>query len=188
MDISLTVLELVCISIGAGGALIFDFFFLLSLRDHKVRQYEIKSLKRLNLYSLVCISLSLVTYMTMVALYVERSTDLEIGFSLSKILIMAVAFLSALTLRKIHLPTLERYQNNYLHLSQNMVVHQDSLVATAAFSSVSWLSIILLTTLENRQVDIPFFENGLTIILTFIAVSYVASKVAVYLKKKIISA
>jgi hypothetical protein len=187
MDITLSVVELVSVSVGAGAALIFDFFFLLSLRDHKVRQYEIKSLQRLSLCCIVGAMLALFSYIILLAMFIESSTTLELGFSLTKILILTIALLTALTLRKIHLPTLARYQSSYLHLSDSMVHHQDSLVATAAFSSVSWLAIILLTTLEARGVDIPFLNNGLAVMLVYIVIGYAASKAAVHIKKKIIS-
>jgi hypothetical protein len=129
--------------------------------------------------------ISLGIYITILITKLEVSTDILIGFSSAKLIILGIALLCALTLRKIHLPTLVRYQENYFHLSENMVYHQDSLAGTAAFSTVSWLAIIFLTSLEYKGINISDF-SFLKIIVTYFALAMITSHIFVFMKNRIL--
>ena len=186
MDIILSTIELVCISLAAGSAFIFDSFFLLSLKDHKLKVYEKEALFRISLMTVTASVLALGIYIAILVTKLDSPTDIYIEFSSAKLIILMIALLSALTLRVIHLPTLVRYQENYFHLSEKMVIHQDSLAGTSAFSSVSWLFVIFLTSIEYKELDISHF-SFIKIIVTFLAVAMVTSHIFVFLKNKILT-
>ncbi len=186
MDLFLSTFQLVCISLAAGSSFIFDSFFLLSLKDHKLKLYEKQALFRISLMTVTASIIALGTYITLLITHLDAPSDLEIGFSSAKIIILGIALLCALTLRRIHLPTLVRYQENYFHLSENMVYHQDSLAGTAAFSTVSWLTVIFLTSIEYKGLTMSDF-SFLKIIVTYLTLAMITSHIFVFIKNRILT-
>lgn len=186
MTFAFTVIELVCISLGAGAAFIFDSFFIMSKRFHKIKPFEAALLRRLSLFSIAGSSLALFLYMIVLALQFEIASDMRISLSLAKIIFLSLALLTGLALRKIHLNNLLRHQLNYGHLSEHMIAHPNPLIATAAYSTVSWMAVIFLTAIEYRQADIVFQFGFLHIIIFYIICGFLASKAAVFIKKNLV--
>jgi len=187
MDLTLSTLELVCISLGAGSAFIFDSFFMLSLKDHKLRKIEVKMLYRISLLGVTSAILALCFYIALVITELQASTDLSIGFATAKLIIFGVALSAGLALRSIHLPALVRHQTDYLHLSERMVEHQNPLIATAAHSTVAWIFVVFLTAVDSRGLVSTLNVTFIPIILTYIAIAYLASHVAVFVKNRILT-
>ncbi len=198
MIILFNTLELVCISIGAGAAFIFDSFFFISHKKHKVSALEYGMLQRINLLSTVACGFAILAYALEIALTVENSEniignsalDISLDISLSKIILLTVAILAGLTMRKIHLPTLRRHQNEHAHLSETMLEHNRSLVSTAVYSTISWAYVVFLTAVQTTN---DFFyglnnENTFIIIaLSYIVICYAMEKVIFHLKNRYFS-
>ncbi|MCF7865060.1 MAG: hypothetical protein K9M11_00955 [Candidatus Pacebacteria bacterium] len=184
MDLLFISLEQVCIAIGAGSAFIFTSFFILSLKNHIIKPHEYVMLKSLSLFSLVSAFLGLICFIINTSFYLESAVDFKIGLVSAKLIIFSLAFLSEMTLRKIHLPTLMRHQKAYFHLSNTMLFHQDPLVATATFSLVSWVFIIFLSALDFRGISSHISLNFVEVIVSYIIISYTLSKLAIYFKEK----
>lgn len=184
MELLFLSFEQVCIALGAGSAFIFSTFFILSLKDHVIKPHEYAMLKSLSLFSLISAAIGLVTFIINTALYLESAADFKIGFVSAKLIIFSLALLTEMTLRKIHLPSLIRHQKTYFHLSHTMTHHSDPLVATASFGLISWLFIIILSTLEFRGIAGSISFNFIEIILAYIVSAYVLSKAAIYFKEK----
>lgn len=177
-------LEQVCIALGAGSAFIFSSFFILSVKDHMVKPHEYAMLKSLSLFSLVSASIGIVCFLINTALHLESAVDFRIGLISAKLIIFSLALVSEMTLRKIHLPNLMRHQKTYFHLSNTMVHHPDPLIATSAFSMISWLFIIFLSTLEFRQISQYTNLNFIEVILAYIVSAFILSKIAIAFKEK----
>lgn len=184
MDLLFLSFEQVSIAIGAGSSFIFASFFILSLKNHIIKPHEYKMLKSLSFFSLVSACLGLASFIINTSLYLETAQDFRIGLVSAKLIIFSLALLAEMTLRKIHLPTLMRHQKSYFHLSNTMLYHQDPLVATATFSLISWLYIIFLSTLEFRGLSNEIPVNFLEVIISYILISYILSKLAIYFKEK----
>jgi hypothetical protein len=184
MDFLFLSLEQVCIALGAGSAFIFSSFFILSAKNHIIKPHEYAMLKSLSFFSLVSACIGLVSFIINTSLYLESATDFPIGLISAKLIIFSLALLSEMTLRKIHLPTLMRHQKSYFHLSNTMLYHQDPLVATATFGLVSWMFIILISTLQFRQLSGQIQVSFAAILVAYILVAYLLSKAAIYFKEK----
>jgi hypothetical protein len=143
-------------------------------------------LRRLSLFSVVSAVIALFSYLIYLGLQFETASDVRIGFLLAKIVLMALALLTGLSLRRLHLRALLRHQNTYGHLSDSMVAHTDTLVATAAYSTVAWMAVIVLTAIEYRQAQDAFRFGFLHIIIAYILVGYCASKAAIFLKRNLV--
>ena len=184
MEVILFSLELVSIALGAGSAFIFSSFFILSLKDHKVQDYEYESLKRLNTFSLMSAFLGIIFYICNTALFFETAPDFDIGQISAKLIIFSLALISEMTLRKIHLPTLMRHQQAYIHLSDKMMHHQDPLISTSVFNLISWIFIILLTSMQYNEFNSEFIFTFPQILISYIVLTFICSKVAIFWKEK----
>lgn len=184
MDFLFLSFEQVCIALGAGSAFIFSSFFILSLKDHIIKPHEYKMLKSLSFFSLVSACIGIVAFVINTSFYLESGADFKIGLVSAKLIIFSLALLSEMTLRKIHLPTLMRHQKAYFHLSNSMSHHQDPLIATSAFGLVSWMFIIFLSTLDFRGISSQISLNFLEVMVSYIFVSYLLGKLAIYFKER----
>jgi hypothetical protein len=187
MDVLFYAIELVCIAVGAGSAFIFDSFFTLSLKHHKIQLHEEKMLSQISLFAVISSAIGLMVYTLLLATKLEMGIIQTLDIALLKIILFSIALLTSLTLRKIHLPQLLRYQKQYFHLSLHFGRHQDSLVSTAVYSTVSWMSIIILTVIEEYK-QIQFSSASiLSIAILYICVSMLLSQTAIWFKNKHLS-
>lgn len=192
-------IQIVCIALGAAGAFIFDSFFLLSRRQHKVTSTEYSMLQRINLLSLVACSVAMLFFVFEIASYISNAgnnpasmsvANLDLNSLSMKFLLFIIAFMTALTIRKIHLPALRRHQGSYAHLSESFVEHQRSLISTAVYSTVSWMSIIFLSSLETVDggsiLENFSSYNFITLLILYILICYVAEYILFNFKQKFI--
>ena len=191
MDLLFLILQLVGISLGAGAAFIFDCFFIISLKNHRISVREEKILSRLSLLSIIASTVAIFSYIIVLSFQFEENSisATGIGFATAKLLIFSFALLCGITLRKIHLPALLRHQQTYFHLSESMLLHQDSLISTAIYSTVSWLAVLTLTAIEQKQaiysVSLTQY-NFLHIIVIYIAVAITCNYVGLLIKNKVL--
>jgi hypothetical protein len=184
MEFILLSLEQACIALGAGSAFIFSSFFILSVKDHIIKPHEYTMLKSLSLFSLVSASIGIFCFVLNSVFYIQSAVDLRIGLISAKLIVFALALISEMTLRKIHLPNLMRHQKTYFHLSDTMSHHPDPLIATASFGIVSWIFIIFLSTLEFRQISPYVSFSFVEIILAYIVSAFVLGKIAIAFKDR----
>lgn len=184
MEFLFLTLEQVCIALGAGSAFIFSSFFILSVKDHIVEHHEYRMLKSLSLFSVISASIGIACFIINTAIYLESSADFRIGLISAKLIIFSLALISEMALRKIHLPNLMRHQKSYFHLSNSMVHHPDPLIATAAFSLISWVFIIFISTIEFRDLAPRISLSFVEIILAYIVTSYLLGKIAILYKER----
>lgn len=182
MDVLLHAIELVCIAVGAGSALIFDTFFMLSLKQHKIALHEERMLSSINFFSICSAMIGILVYAFLIALQLESGLLGALDIAFAKIFLFGITLVAGLTVRKIHLPTLLRYQKQYFHLSLTFDRHQDSLVSTGVFSITAWLFLITLTVIEQyktvQDVHISIFAIG----LAYIVLALTLSRLAIYFK------
>lgn len=189
MDLTLHVFELVGLSLGAGGAFIFNSFFILCLKDHKLKQHEITALSRINLLSLTASVIGFASYILYLASLLEQLIVPDLGIAGLKLALYALAIITGLTLRKIHIPSLVRHQHQYSHLSPAFQFHQNTLASTASYSNLAWIFIIILTAASVHQGELTTLisENILAVSLSFIGISLIASRLSIYLKDVLLS-
>lgn len=185
MNLTFLTIQFVCISVGAGAAFLFDSFFFVSKHTHKVRAPELKTLRRLSLMSLVGSIGALSFYFIGISQESELVVLNHIDVYAVKTLFLALAFLTSLALRRIHLVSLVRYQKEYDHLSDTMLHHPSALVGTCTYSTISWMFVLFLTAFEAQHNNI-LSVNILNLVLLYVALSFILSKLLVYIKKHFI--
>jgi len=141
---ALTTVQLVAIALGAAAAFIIDMFFIASLSHSKLRPKEILMVRRLNLLSIssAVIALFIQTFI----LFMIEATIPEnfLTFSFVTILFTIAAMVCSITLRKVHIPMIIRYQNQHAHLSDHHMHHGEEIVLISTISTVSWVTVLII--------------------------------------------
>lgn len=142
--IVLTTVQLVAIALGAAGAFIIDMFFITSLSHSRLRPHEVSMVRRLSLLSIV--SACLAIFLQTLILFSIRQTipDSFLSFSFVTIIFTIAALICSITLRKVHIPTLLRHQNDHSHLSDHHLHHGEDIVLVSTISTVSWLLVLII--------------------------------------------
>jgi hypothetical protein len=185
-------LELTAISLGAGASFIFDSFFILSLKNHHLKDQEVKVLSRLNNISIISIIVAFISTTLFHAMILENDLYMSISPQLIvlKIILYMIIFVAILTLRRIHIPSLLRHQRQYIHLSDKFKNHQDSLISTVTYSSMSWLLIIFIVATSNYQDPaggVMLFDNIWLFVVLYILGGFILSKINIFIKNRLIS-
>jgi hypothetical protein len=183
--LTLVAIYVLAIAVGAGCALIYDLFFMISLKHHLVKSHEAITLKQLNNIQVVLIIWILIAEVAMIAMNFQYAANWHLaGVVIAKVFIEIVILFCALLLRQVHLPQLLRNQHQHGHLSDSFLEHHDSLVSTCALSLVSWFFIVLITSGEfNRyMMDFGFIQT----IMSYVIVSIFAIWLVVYLKNNVL--
>jgi hypothetical protein len=142
--IVLTTVQLVAIALGAASAFIIDIFFITSLSHSKLRNHEVSMVRRLSLLSIVAACLAI--FLQTLILFSIRETipDSFLSFSFVTIIFTIAALICSITLRKVHLPSLLRHQNDHAHLSNHHLHHGEDIVLVSTISTVSWVSVLII--------------------------------------------
>lgn len=199
MQILFSTLELVGISLGAGSAMVFDTFFIMSLRNHTIKASESISLYRINLMAIIATTTAIIALNIRQALILENLSEsnyqnLRDENYVVKMFLYSIIFIITLTIRKYHLKTLLRHQHSHAHLSHSFKLHQDSLISAVSFTTVGWIMIIFLMSLEQKYFiyeieNVYSFTSSMTLlfIVSYILIGYIFSKINVYLKTRLLS-
>ena len=142
--VALTTIQLVAIALGAAGAFIIDMFFIASLSHSRLRPKEILMVRRLSLLSIVSACLALLIQASILFSIPATIPDRFITFSFITILFTIAALVCSITLRKIHIPALLRFQNQHLHLSDHHLHHGEEIVLISTISTVSWVTVLTI--------------------------------------------
>ncbi|MES3005574.1 MAG: hypothetical protein V4664_01355 [Patescibacteria group bacterium] len=171
------------VSLASASALLCDAFFFISLRHRRIKLHESKNLQILSGISATSSLFSIVSLLCLMSLRISAGITPGEDVLVSIALLLAVAFLCSLTMRNVHLPSLKRHQHEYHHLSESFTNHQDSLLSASIVSTMSWLFIITIISADSRELIAN--TNFWNLIILYTLTTFLLSKIAVYMKKKV---
>lgn len=184
MNIFLFSIHFAALALGAGSAFIIDLFFVTSAKTRILSARDIKMIFRLNSSAVVSVVIALVTDVSIISFEVMQATGTGFSYWILKLLLLSIVFLCALSLRKIHLPTLLRHQKHNAHLSDSFIYHSDSMVNTVVVSTVTWISAVVATTYEYLA-NVGSVPAPLSFLILYCVAVYFCIKLFSYLKEKI---
>lgn len=184
MNIFLFSIHFSTLALGAGSAFIIDLFFVTSAKTRILSARDVKMIYRLNFSALVSVVIALVTDVSIISFEVMNASNSGFSYWLLKLLLLSVVFLAALSLRKIHLPTLLRHQKHNAHLSDSFINHSDALINTVVVSTVTWIFAILATTYEYVA-NIGRVPTTLSFLILYCVALFFSIKVFSFLKERI---
>lgn len=184
MNIFLFAIHFSVLALGAVSAFIIDLFFVTSAKTRILSTRDVKMIYRLNFSALVSVVIALVTDVSIISFQVMDATNSGFSYWLLKLLLLSIVFLAALSLRKIHLPTLLRHQKHNAHLSDSFIRHSDALINTVVVSTITWISAIMATTYEYVA-NIGRVPSVLSFLILYCIALFLSIKLFSYLKEKI---
>jgi len=184
MNIFLFSIHFSALALGAGSAFIIDLFFVTSAKTRILSARDVKMIFRLNFAALISVVIALVTDVSIISFQVMNASGNGFSYWLLKLLLLSIVFLAALSLRKIHLPTLLRHQKHNAHLSDSFIYHSDALINTVIVSTVTWVSAVMATTYEYVA-NVGVVPTPLSFLILYCIALFISIKLFTALKEKI---
>jgi hypothetical protein len=144
---ALTILHLIGVVIGAGGAIASDFMFFSSVKDERISHTEMRFLKLGS--KMVWLGLSILfisgglIFLGDVARY-SVSTKF-----LAKMTIVGIITINGILFHIFHIPHLHRHAGTHFPSSDEFTRKLPVLVASGVVSMVSWMSALVLGSLHS---------------------------------------
>jgi hypothetical protein len=179
---TLLAIELFAICFAFASTIIIDIFFFSSERHQRITTYELSTLKRINTILLGCSYLVVITSLVIIWFLTSLTYEMPSGIMFARILILCVAIITSLSFRRIHLPQLVRNHVHNTHLSDSLLKHSNSIVASCAVSTVSWLYIVMLTVRLYQPYGYQTAPSALVIMLTYIVALLVSIRLLISIK------
>lgn len=173
IKIPVTVIHVIAVVFGMGGALMSDILFSFFSRDKKLNPTEISTLsilKKVVLYALIIIILSgVVIFLSDVSKYIN-----SVKF-LAKMSILLVLVINGYFLNKYIWPYL--LNKNFFILKRERNIRRLAF-ACGAISIISWLSVCALGVLDSLNFSYSF------VILTYVCITSFAVTVSLIVEKR----
>jgi len=166
----LTIIHLVGVAVGLGGALFSDFLFFRSVKNGVLSLPEVRLLHFGGTF--VTTGLLILVFSGVALFFQDPARYMESSKFLSKMAIVAVISLNGAIFHSVHLRTLRRLAGVRLRDSRIFKKASLGLFASGAVSVVSWLSALVLGSL--RQVPYSMLEI-MYVYIVLVTLSVIAS-------------
>lgn len=160
----LTVIHLVGVAIGLGGALFSDCLFFLSVKNGVLSAPEVRLLHRGGTF--VTVGLLVLVFSGVALFFQDPVRYMESSKFLSKMAIVAVISLNGAVFHAVHLKTLRRLVGVKLRDSRIFKKASIGLFASGAVSVVSWLSALVLGSLRTLSYSVLEIMYVYVVLLT----------------------
>lgn len=157
--------HLLGVAVGAGGALMSDFFFMVMTKDKKLDKSEFKVLKAGGVF--VWIGLFLLIVSGMLIFSTNPQGYLNSSKFLLKMLVVLVLTINGIFFHVAHIPRLKGVVGKNMVKSKHFLKESRHMYMSGAVSVTSWVAALLLGGLRSIPYTLPV---GLTIYLTFVLI------------------
>ena len=172
MKTLLTIVHLLGVVTGAGGAYLSDAMFFSTVKDEKVSKTELRFLKIGSRF--VWFGLTLLIISGIGIFLTDTETYLNSSKFLTKMTIVGVILLNGIVFHMSHLPRIERHVGHHFPSSDEFMRHRPLLLASGALSFVSWTSAIILGSLKI----LPYSYSSIMIVyLSVIIVAIISTQI-----------
>ena len=168
-----TILHLIGVAFGAGGAYISGFIFLSSIKDNKLSGTEIRFLKLSS--SMVWTGVFILVVSGILIFYLDPEKYLASSKFLAKMTIVGVVIFNGILYHVHHIPVLIEKVGKKIHFEK-----YKSLFISGAVSFVSWTFALVLGVLRG----VPY--NYLSIMAVYVLLLLISMAGALAFRKKII--
>ena len=157
-----TIIHILGVAIGAGGAYVSDMIFMSSIRDQKISKTEMRFLTLGSIF----VWAGLVTLIAsgIGILLTDTEGYLSSSKFLAKMSIVFIIFLNGILFHVWHLPRIKRHVDSYFPSSEEFMSKKPFLFASGAISFTSWTFALTLGAIRY----VPYSYNQ--IMLTYLLV------------------
>jgi len=142
-----TIIHLLGVAVGAGGAYMSDAMFFSSVKDEKISKTEIRFLKIGSM--MVWFGLFLLVLSGLGLFFLDVEGYLDSAKFLAKATIVLIITLNGLFFHHYHMPFISRHENEHFPSSDEFMRKHPLLLTSGAISFVSWTSAIILGVLSG---------------------------------------
>ncbi|MDP3953420.1 MAG: hypothetical protein Q8P99_01170 [bacterium] len=169
-----TIVHLIGVTLGAGGAFVSDALFMSVFKDMKINSAELRLVKVGSAMVWLGVVVLIVSGVLLFSLNPERY--LTSSKFLVKMTIVGVIIVNGLYLHAKLLPLCAKHVNRNLSKSREFMKHRKTLFTSGAISFTSWVSAIILGSLRSVPLDyFPLLGIYLAILAAAIVVGNVAA-------------
>lgn len=173
-----TIVHLLGVVVGMGGAIASDLTFFSSIRDEKISQTEMRFLR---LGGKMVWAGLFVIVVSGALLFAERPDRyLASPKFIAKITVVAILIANGIVFHLVHIPRLHRHAGAHFPSSDEFIRNAPLLLASGATSLVSWLGAFVLGALG--RVTFPYAQ----IMAVYFAVLFSGIAAVILLRKRII--
>lgn len=173
----LTLGHILGVFIGAGAAFTGDFLFLKSVRDQKITVPEMSSIRKAS--KIVWLGIAIIVIFGVGLFSLNPGHYLDSPKFLVKMTIVAILIINGVAFHFLHIPRLIRHIDLDLRTSAEFMKKRKYLLISGAISSTSWISALVLGSLES----LPYSYHqifGVYILMVLFAISsalFLANKI-----------
>lgn len=154
------------VALGAGGALMSDFFFVVMTKDKKLDRSEFKVLRAGGFF--VWTGLVLLIISGLLIFLSDPTTYLNSSKFLLKMFVVLVLAINGFIFHILHMPRLKNVVGKNMSSSRNFLRESGHMYISGAISVVSWISALVLGGLRS----IPYtLSQGILFYLTLVLIA-----------------
>ena len=146
-----TIVHLIGVTLGAGGAFVSDAMFVSVFKDMKIDKTELRLVKVSS--SLIWLGLLVLLISGILLFSMNPERYLTSSKFLVKMIIVGAIFINGLYLHLKLLPLCAKHANRNLSTDREFIKHRPLLFTSGAISFTSWVSVIILGSLRSVPMD-----------------------------------
>ena len=137
-----TIIHLIGVALGAGGAYMSDLMFFSSIKDEKISPTELRFMRLGSKMVWIGIIILVISGSLLFSLNVERY--LTSGKFLAKMTIVAILIANGAIFHLSHIPRLHKHVGAHFPSSDEFVRKSSMLIVSGVISVISWTSALIL--------------------------------------------
>ena len=173
-----TIVHILGVALGAGGAYVSDVLFLSSIKDEVISKVELRFLKIGSAF--VWAGLILLVLSGIALFSTNPDGYLDSSKFLIKMFIVLVIFINGLIFHFTHLPRIGRHADHHLPSSDEFNRKEKILIASGVVSVTSWTFALILGALRAIPLDFT------TALVAYIVFELVVVSIALVVSKRLI--
>lgn len=177
LKLILTILHLLGVALGAGGAYMSDLMFFSSARDSRISQTELRFLTLGSI--MVWLGLSILFLSGLGLFSLDSAKYLASTKFQAKATIVFIIFLNGLVFHFSHLDRIKRHTDEHFPSSDEFMRKRPILLASGAVSFVSWTSALILGAIPGLPYSYSQIMGGYLVIIAL------AVSVALFVFRKV---
>jgi len=160
--------------IWAGSAYMSDAMFFMSMKDVKIEKIELRFMKLWSM--MVWFGLSVLILSWIILFLMDVDKYIESTKFLAKMTIVCIIVLNGIFFHKIHLPRIQRHENNDLPSSDEFTRSVHLLIGSGTLSFLSWTIVVILWMLRS----IPYSYMQIMLVYGILVMVGIAINVPIF--------
>jgi hypothetical protein len=170
----ITIVHVFWAILGAGSAYMSDAMFFTSMKDVKIEKMELRFMRLGSFMVWLGLGILIISWLMLFLMDIEKY--MTSSKFLAKMTIVGVIFLNGIFFHRVHLPRLQRHENNDLPSSDEFSRKVHLLIGSGTLSFLSWTIVVILWILDT----IPFSYTHIMLMYVWVIWVWIAINVPIF--------